>query len=600
MMSTSAFSNKSTSELLSLSILYSKDYYSLQLLHQELVVRQKHRQNQGESEKKATSRLRETVFARLQTIGMQAHSGNGVGPMENTTVQNAISCVSLQSVACDRQVPSPSTAEVGRNRGLLRSLTPGFLPTNEQQNAIDIFKKGESLKINAFAGSGKTSTLSLLTRGDTRLGLYLAFSRLNVEDSKRKFGARIRCKTIHALAYESLLERFGSEKLTGKLNPNIVHKYASVEGYTNGGLVLSPFQVSSLILETFRRFCHGCEESIQNIRVPLTGALRTISKETEDDLSQLVREGFKKLWELMQDEKSPLPLGHDGYLKLWALSGPRLNYGYVMLDEAQDTNNVVIDVLQRQNCQIVYVGDRHQQIYEWRGAVNALDKLSTLHDCKLTKSFRFGQGIADVANLALHKLGETARIVGNENVRSEIGPVSVPSAILARSNGMVLSAVIQILESGMFPYVEGGTTDLSRLIQGYCDIRERGFSAAPELSGFTSWDQVVEYSQTEYGSELSAFVGLIRTHGPERLSKILGRVEKNAYDADITVSTIHKAKGREWDSVRIEDDFSIRKAEGSSQKFELSNEESRALYVALTRAKKSLQVGDAVKQYLGL
>jgi superfamily I DNA/RNA helicase len=302
----------------------------------------------------------------------------------------------------------------------------------------------------------------------------------------------------------------------------------------------------------------------------------------------------------MRDEKSPLPLGHDGYLKLWALSRPRLNYGYVMLDEAQDTNDVVIDMLQRQDCQIVYVGDRHQQIYEWRGAVNALDKLSTLDNCKLTKSFRFGQAIADVANIALHKLGETAQIVGNENVRSEIGPLTAPSAILARSNGMVLSAVIRTLENRMRPYVEGGTSDLSRLIQGYCDIRDRGFSVVPELYGFTSWDQVVEYSQTDCGSELSAFVGLIKMHGPEGLSEILERVERNANDAEVTVSTIHKAKGREWDSVCVEDDFSIRKAEGGSHQLELSSEDLRTLYVALTRAKKSLQLGDNVKRYLGL
>ncbi|MBY3320861.1 hypothetical protein [Rhizobium laguerreae] len=39
---------------------------------------------------------------------------------------------------------------------------PKFKPTDEQDAALQAFLKGNSLKINAFAGSGKTSTLQLL------------------------------------------------------------------------------------------------------------------------------------------------------------------------------------------------------------------------------------------------------------------------------------------------------------------------------------------------------------------------------------------------------------------------------------------------------
>ena len=61
-------------------------------------------------------------------------------------------------------------------------------------------------------------------------------------------------------------------------------------------------------------------------------------------------------------------MGHDGYLKLWALGRPKLAADFVLLDEAQDSNPVMLDVLSRQAAQVVYVGDRHQQIYQWRGA----------------------------------------------------------------------------------------------------------------------------------------------------------------------------------------------------------------------------------------
>ncbi|MDH2406059.1 UvrD-helicase domain-containing protein [Bradyrhizobium sp. SSUT18] len=75
-----------------------------------------------------------------------------------------------------------------------------------------------------------------------------------------------------------------------------------------------------------------------------------------------------------------MPLGHDGYLKLWALSSHAIAADFILLDEAQDTNPVVLDVLRKQPAQMIYVGDKYQQIYEWRGAVNAMEKIETQAD----------------------------------------------------------------------------------------------------------------------------------------------------------------------------------------------------------------------------
>jgi hypothetical protein len=45
--------------------------------------------------------------------------------------------------------------------------------------------------------------------------------------------------------------------------------------------------------------------------------------------------------------------------------------------------------LRAQQCQVIYVGDPYQQIYEWRGAVNAMEHIRA-PECALTESFRFG------------------------------------------------------------------------------------------------------------------------------------------------------------------------------------------------------------------
>jgi hypothetical protein len=54
-------------------------------------------------------------------------------------------------------------------------------------------------------------------------------------------------------------------------------------------------------------------------------------------------------------------------------------------------------------------------------------------------------------------------------------------------------------------------------------------------------------------------------------------------DADVVVSTAHKAKGREWDVVRLGSDFSSPK-DGAM----LGDSELRLLYVAATRASRHL------------
>ncbi len=57
-----------------------------------------------------------------------------------------------------------------------------------------------------------------------------------------------------------------------------------------------------------------------------------------------------------------LSLGHDRYLKLWALSRPEPRAEYILVDEAQDLNPVLLDVLSRTRCQVLSVGDPYQQI----------------------------------------------------------------------------------------------------------------------------------------------------------------------------------------------------------------------------------------------
>ena len=63
----------------------------------------------------------------------------------------------------------------------------------------------------------------------------------------------------------------------------------------------------------------------------------------------------------------------------------------------------------------------------------------------------------------------------------------------------------------------------------------------------------------------------------------------------------HKAKGREWDSIRLEDDFVQAETDEDGKPREPGGgEKMRILYVAITRAKTLLHIGEKTARFIGV
>lgn len=61
-------------------------------------------------------------------------------------------------------------------------MTTDLRPTPEQLSCIENFSTGDTLRINAYAGTGKTTSLTLLAKSCNRRGTYLAFNRSIADD----------------------------------------------------------------------------------------------------------------------------------------------------------------------------------------------------------------------------------------------------------------------------------------------------------------------------------------------------------------------------------------------------------------------------------
>lgn len=114
---------------------------------------------------------------------------------------------------------------------------------------------------------------------------------------------------------------------------------------------------------------------------------------------------------------------------------------------------------------------------------------------------------------------------------------------------------------------------------------------------FTCWGEVQDYAAHDpAGRDLQPLVDLVDTHGTDALLTAIDRIQPEDL-AEVTVSTAHKAKGREWPRVRIANDFTP--PEDSEERDEtgrpipgpIDEGEARLAYVAITRARERLDLG---------
>ncbi|MEY9988519.1 superfamily I DNA/RNA helicase [Streptomyces sp. V4I8] len=82
-------------------------------------------------------------------------------------------------------------------------------------------------------------------------------------------------------------------------------------------------------------------------------------------------------------------------------------------------------------------------------------------------------------------------------------------------------------------------------------------------------------------------------HGPDAILQAVEQLAPGS-TAQVAVSTVHKAKGREWSHVRIAPDFSpppetdVLEAAGRPIPGPVNEAEARLAYVAVTRARRHL------------
>jgi len=474
--------------------------------------------------------------------------------------------------------------------------------THEQNKAIQLFQTGQNLRVNAFAGTGKTFTLVEMAKSTNRTGLYLAFNKAIVHDAKGKFSPNVECMTIHSLARKGLPPGYRNNqlKLVGSLKGHEITNILNLQPFeVVKGLTLMPGSLGFLVRKTIDRFFSSIDHNPAAHHVPSYGRLAVVPDAYQLRLRAHVASWAHQIWNRMVTPNDPLPLGFEGYLKFWALSQPQLPYHFIMLDEAQDTNPVVLDILQRQTSQVVYVGDKYQQIYEWRGSTDAMENIHTPLASQLTCSFRFGPKIAQYASHLLGLLGEQYSVTGNSEISSNMGPINGNHTVLCRTNYGVMGEMCWAVQAGLKPYVVGQTVALSSVLKEVAKLKKGYPSTHQDFLGFSNWTEIVDFSKSPEGEELKVLVSIVNNYGEEELLNKLSCCVDNENQANIIISTAHKSKGLQWPYVRLCNDFKSPKQHDDGRWF-VNPAEVRLLYVAITRGQYIIDLPESVMKYFNM
>lgn len=466
-----------------------------------------------------------------------------------------------------------------------------FKPTEEQTAAVDLALEQGSLAIEALAGAGKTSTLRLISEalgesGDR--GQYMAFNRKIVDDAKGSFPWNVSCSTAHGLAMKSVgrdhAHKLNSNRMTNAQMARVlkIDRKTFLIGDGVETFTFAPAEIAGLAHRTVAKFCSTADLFPGLAHVPFQRGLDAPGSKDYPlmrELAATVAPIARVIWEDIQSTRGRMRFEHNHYLKMWQLREPRINADFVLFDEAQDANPVMMSIVEAQDhAQRIWVGDNFQRIYGWNGAVNAMQLAAVDARARLSVSFRFGPEIAEQANIVLARLDPSVQVEGRGKT-GRVEMVEHPDVYLARTNAQVVVQALLELEQGRRPFVQGGVKDVTSFAEAAMALMLGERTSHPELACFKSWTAVQEYSETDDGADLAPMVRLIDEFSPQVILEKVAQCGIEA-GADCVISTAHKSKGAEWGSVGLLEGF----AEGP----DAADADLRLMYVAVTRAMGTL------------
>lgn len=483
----------------------------------------------------------------------------------------------------------------------------------EQKDIFGWFAAGSgNLVVTARAGTGKTTTIkAAFDLAPEATMLYAVFNKKNQKEARLKItNPRVETKTLHSLGYAYILRVWTNAKpdeavehdriisLCGKDIPDeVAGAIARLVGFAKNATI-SPSIDDLIDIANDRDIeCIGFEDEAAggwtvNKLAECSLAVMDLSK-TRDDHGRI---SFNDMvW---------LPVAMN-WVRPW--------FDLVCIDEAQDMNMPQL-AMAIQACKpggrVCVVGDDRQAIYGFRGAVsdsmNWMARELEAERLPLTITYRCPSSIVELAKAYVpdYRAAPGCQVGTIETIKSDdiFNVAKLGDVILSRANAPLMPICLGLLRKGVRARIEG--RDVGRMLLAI--VKSLKARSVPDfLRRVESWakkmtkraegrknatakiEQINDQAMTlSYVAEGLASMGEVE----QRLLSLF-QDSDNAAVPCVLLSSVHKAKGLEWNRVfLVRHTFlkgrGVRPSSGSMPVHSL--EEENIYYVAVTRSRSYL------------
>lgn len=512
-----------------------------------------------------------------------------------------------------------------------------FTLTKEQQDYINFLKNGSGHTVlKAVAGSGKTSTLLAgldHMSGNTAL---CAYNRAIADEIKGKIGFRpgIFANTLHGYglaAWKKLNpaavvdEDAKIKEIRSHVDSDLVSFISSL-GYTQEQIKSEADKVFSLA----RKLLSFAKQEVFGVLKRSDDKQSWLDIFERNDLISGLEDSdgnLHKYWSDYRDQSfriaykalkysisiSDRLIDHDDMIYMPLIKNiPMYRYSWVLLDEAQDTNparRLLAKRMLKRDGRLIAVGDDKQAIYGFTGATaNSIDLIKqdlNAITLSLSVSFRCSKAVVRAAQEYNPDIQYADNAVEGSDTAIDINEfckiaknISPDNAIICRNTAPLVDLAYYLLSIGKACHIEGRKIgeNLAKMVDQW---------KAPKTVGayLTRLDKYADDQTAKYGnnpdklSKLDQLLdqiaaikaiasGLDLSSPREALKdKIMSLFADNA--PSLTLTTIHKSKGREFNQVYWIGCNRYNPSSFAKLDWQI-DQESNLCYVAITRAKIDL------------
>lgn len=486
-----------------------------------------------------------------------------------------------------------------------------FTPSPYQRAIFDwVANDDGNAIVQAVAGSGKTTTIVEATKRfdpEERV-LFLAFNKAIVEELRDKLPDNAEAATFHSKAFAALRRLGISFKLDTNKTRNLIRTAQELD-------LIDPKELDDLLVQIVKLigyaknggvgiYTHPDDMSVWQTMIDYYGV--DSGDHGDDRLIEIAwmvfSAGNHKVNRTVIDFDDMLyqSVKHN-------VAFPQ--YDWVLVDEAQDTNalqRAILHKLLAPNGRLIAVGDRNQALYSFRGADStAMDLIAhefSAIELPLSISYRCPRKVVELAQAIVPHIEASDRAPeGSVVTLNEWDPsvFTATDAVICRLNAPLITLAYRVIRSGRGCKIvgrdigQGLISLIKRMKAANIDDLEEKLSAwmTRELTKANAKEDAAKAQRIEDQCE-SIFAAIDASNlddngSVDALCASISRLfDDSANGSVLTLSTIHRAKGREWNRVYILD-RQLMPSKWATRDWQIEGERC-CEYVAITRARQEL------------